>query len=122
MAAQTKPSSSWRESRRTRRWCSAVAIDSCYACRRRSLAPCSSEKLDRLASNAAERLGFVLAGQSSRGVRIADVPVRVGSAPADLDDIVEQTGAYSGRHNLFPPEAVEQVMASVRRIVAEYEI
>ena len=97
-----------------------IVIDP-YA-RRRPLPPYSSEHLDRIASTSAERLRFVLAAQLSRGVRIADVPVRIGCAPAEVGDIVEQTGAYSGRHNLFPVEAVEQVMASVRRIVAEYEI
>ena len=97
-----------------------VVIDP-YA-RRRPLPRCSVAELDRLSSSSAERLRFVLAAQSSRGVRIADIPVRIGCAPAAVDDVVEQTGAYSGRHNLFAPEAVEQVMASVRRIVAEYEI
>ena len=97
-----------------------VVIDP-YA-RRRPLPRCSVAELDRLSSSSAERLRFVLAAQSSRGVRIADIPVRIGCAPAAVDDIVEQTGAYTGRHNLFAPEAVEQVMASVRRIVAEYEI
>jgi len=97
-----------------------VVVDP-YA-RRRPLPRRSVAELDRLATSPLERLSFVLAAQSSRGVRIADIPVRVGCAPAAVDDIVEQTGAYGGRHNLFPSEAVEQVMASVRRIVAEYEI
>ena len=97
-----------------------VVIDP-YA-RRRPLPRRSVAELDRLATSPLDRLSFVLASQASRGVRIADIPVRVGCAPAAVGDIVEQTGAYIGRHNLFPPEAVEQVMASVRRIVAEYEI
>jgi selenocysteine-specific elongation factor len=97
-----------------------VVVDP-YA-RRRPLPHYTAADLDRLALTPAARLSFVLAAQAGRGVRIADVPVRIGCVPVRAEQIVEQTGAYVGRHNLFPIEAVEQVMASVRRIVAEYEI
>jgi selenocysteine-specific elongation factor len=68
------------------------------------------------------RLQFVLTAQPTRGVRLTEIPVRAGCAPAEVREVIERTGVYVGRHNLFAPEAVEQVMASVRRIVAEYEI
>jgi len=97
-----------------------VVIDP-YA-RRRALPHYTGPDLDRLALTPPGRLSFVLAAQAGRGVRIADVPVRIGCGPAQAEQIVGQSGAYVGRHNLFPIEAVERVMASVRRIVAEYEI
>jgi selenocysteine-specific elongation factor len=97
-----------------------VVIDP-YA-RRRSLPNVGEAELAQLAVTAAARLGFVLRAQSSRGVRLSDIPTRIGCAPAEVRDLVESNGAYVGRHNLFAPESVEQVMASVRRIVAEYEI
>jgi selenocysteine-specific elongation factor len=97
-----------------------VVVDP-YA-RRRSLPRCSRADLDRLSVNPAARLSFVLASQSARGVRVADIPVRIGCAPSHVEELVVQTGGVGGRHNLFPADAVEQVMASVRRIVAEYEI
>jgi selenocysteine-specific elongation factor len=97
-----------------------VVVDP-YA-RRRPLPRTSDEELGRLAISADARMDFVLAAQSSRGVRLTDIPVRTGCTPAEVQDLIQRTGVYLGRHNLFAPEAVEQVMASVRRIVAEYEI
>ncbi len=97
-----------------------VVVDP-YA-RRRPLPHVAEQDLERLTLSAEARLRFVLVSQSSRGVRLTDISVRTGCAPAELQDIVERTGVYIGRHNLFAAEAVEQVMASVRRIVAEYEI
>jgi len=97
-----------------------VVVDP-YA-RRRPLPHVAEQDLERLTLSAEARLRFVLASQSSRGVRLTDISVRTGCAPAELEGIVERTGVYIGRHNLFAAEAVEQVMASVRRIVAEYEI
>jgi selenocysteine-specific elongation factor len=64
----------------------------------------------------------VLEAEADRGVARADLPVRIGCAPAQLGELVAASGACAGPHNLFSPIAVEQVMASVRRIVAEYEI
>ena len=97
-----------------------VVIDP-YA-RRRSLPMCTHLELDLLGASADARLSFVLAAQSNRGVRRVDVPIRAGCTPAEVPELLDSTGAYAGRHNLFAAEAVEQVMASVRRIVAEYEI
>jgi selenocysteine-specific elongation factor len=48
--------------------------------------------------------------------------VRIGCAPAEVAELIELTGGHVGKHNLFSPADVELVMASVRRIVAEYEI
>ena len=97
-----------------------VVVDP-YA-RRRPLPLVSEEKLASLIVSADARLQFMLTAQPSRGMRLTEIPVRAGCAPAEVRDLIERTGVYVGRHNLFAPEAVEQVMASVRRIVAEYEI
>ena len=97
-----------------------VVIDP-YA-RRRSLPNVGETGLAQLTVSPGARLDFVLRAQSSRGLRLSDIPTRIGCAPAEVHDLVERNGAYVGRHNLFAPESVEQVMASVRRIVAEYEI
>jgi len=90
--------------------------------RRRSLPTLLEGELDRLALSPLARLKFVLAAQSGRGARVTDISVRVGCSPAEVQRLAELSGARAGRHNLFESEAVEQVMASVRRIVAEYEI
>jgi selenocysteine-specific elongation factor len=90
--------------------------------RRRPLPRLSETELDNLASNRAARLGYILTAASSRGVQVEDVPVRVGCAPAEVENLIRQSSAARGPHNLFEPRAVEQVMASVKRIVAEYEI
>jgi selenocysteine-specific elongation factor len=90
--------------------------------RRRPLPRPSVEKLDQLSAQSVARLRHMLEAESARGVRIQDVPVRTGCRPAEVRELIEQTGARSGPHNLFTAVAVEQVMASVRRIVAEYEI
>jgi selenocysteine-specific elongation factor len=97
-----------------------VVIDP-YA-RRRSLPDVSEAELERLSTSALTRLHFILSAQSNRGARIVDLAVRTGCAPAEVAELITASGARAGRHNLFEPEAVEQVMASVRRIVAEYEI
>ena len=68
-----------------------------------------------------ERRATALA-TGQRGIRESDIPVRVGCLPAEVEDLIEQSGAYKGTHNLFAPVAVERVMATVRRIIAEYEI
>jgi selenocysteine-specific elongation factor len=90
--------------------------------RRRPLPSSSSEALNKLSANAGARLVYMLESESVRGVRIEDIPIRTGCAAAEVQSLVEKSGAIAGPHNLFAPIAVEQVMASVRRIVAEYEI
>jgi len=97
-----------------------VVIDP-YA-RRRPLPRPSSEEMDKLSTESATRLGYMLEAESARGVRAQDIPVRAGCATARVQSLIEQTGAWTGAHNLFTPFAVEQAMASVRRIIAEYEI
>jgi len=97
-----------------------VVVDP-YA-RRRSLPEITANQLERLSTSAAARLQFALGAQSGRGARVVDLPVRIGCSPAEVNDLINTSGARLGRHNLFEPEAVEQVMASIRRIVAEYEI
>jgi selenocysteine-specific elongation factor len=96
-----------------------VVIDP-YARRRRL--PQLSGSLEMLCTSAASRLEYILEAVDHRGVRESDIPVRVGCVPAEVEGLIERSGAYRGTHNLFAPIAVEQVMATVRRIVAEYEI
>ena len=90
--------------------------------RRRPIPSLSAEQLETLPVESAARLRFLLVAESTRGVSIRDVPVRVGCAPRDVTRLIEITSAFVGAHNLFSAEAVEQVMATVQRIVAEYEI
>lgn len=97
-----------------------VVIDP-YA-RRRPLPRPSGEEMDKLSAESAARLGYVLEAESARGVRARDIPVRAGCTPAEVQSLIEQSGAWVGANNLFTPVAVERVMASVRRIIAEYEI
>jgi selenocysteine-specific elongation factor len=90
--------------------------------RRRSLPSLSRDSLDKLSANARDRLGYMLESENTRGVRLEDVAIRTGCAAVEVETLVDESGARVGTHNLFAPTAVEQVMASVRRIVAEYEI
>ena len=96
-----------------------VVVDP-YA-RRRAL-PHDPKQIEALMTDSATRLAFILAAEGLRGVRRKDVPVRTGCTTAELSSLIDQSGAYAAAHNLFAPVAVEQVMASVRRIIAEYEI
>ena len=96
-----------------------VVIDP-YA-RRRPL-PKLGGNPETLCTSAASRLEYILEAADQRGIRESDIPVRVGCAPAEVEGLIERSGAYKGTHNLFAPVAVERVMATVRRIVAEYEI
>lgn len=96
-----------------------VVVDP-YA-RRRELAH-EPKQIEDLAANSAARFSLILAAEGLRGVRRKDVPVRTGCTPAEVSNLIDQSGAYPAAHNLFAPVAVEQVMASVRRIIAEYEI
>ena len=90
--------------------------------RRRVVPSLAPGELKRMSVEPAARLRFLLDAESMRGVSLRDIPVRVGCAPADVDKLIEGANAYVGAHNLFSAEAVEQVMATVQRIVAEYEI
>ena len=97
-----------------------VVVDP-YA-RRRALPYGPAERLEALASSSAARFSRILAAEGLRGVATGEVPVRIGCTPAEIDGVIDQSGAYAGAHNLFAPVAVEEVMATVRRIIAEYEI
>ncbi len=97
-----------------------VVVDP-YA-RRRSLPRHWGNKLNVLSTNSAARLDYQLEADAARGVRASDLVVRTGCSPAEAERLVRQSGAHVGPHNLFTSVVVEEVMASVRRIVAEYEI
>ena len=97
-----------------------VVIDP-YA-RRRRLPGSWADKLTRLNTDASARLRYIVEAEGTRGLPKHDIPIRVGCTPAEVDELIEASGAYAARHNLFVPAVVEQVMASVRRIVAEFEI
>ena len=96
-----------------------VVVDP-YA-RRRAL-PGDPGPIEALATSSVARFSFALAAEGPRGVAIRDVPIRAGCTPAEVEKLIDETGACAGAHNLFAPQAVEHVMASVRRIIAEYEI
>ncbi|MDP9200554.1 MAG: selenocysteine-specific translation elongation factor [Gemmatimonadota bacterium] len=97
-----------------------VVVDP-YA-RRRALPHDEPEQVVALAASCAARFSLVLGAEGSRGVVTKELPVRIGCTPSELRNLIDQSGAYVGAHNLFAPSAVQQVMASVRRIIAEYEI
>lgn len=97
-----------------------VVVDP-YA-RKRSLSRDWDQQMSGLTSSSIVRLRYMLETEAERGVPIADIAVRAGCAPAELAAVLAESGGRVGPHNLFSPLAVEQVMASVRRIVAEYEI
>lgn len=97
-----------------------VVVDP-YA-RRRPLFREWEQQMTALTSSSVARLRYMLEAEAERGVVIGDIAVRAGCAPVELSELMAQSGGCAGPHNLFSPSAVEQVMASVRRIVAEYEI
>jgi selenocysteine-specific elongation factor len=97
-----------------------VVVDP-YA-RKRSLSRDIGPNLSAAGSSPVVRLRRMLEAEAEHGVAIADIPVRVGCTPAEVPTLIEKSDGWAGAHNLFSPPAVEQVMASVRRIVAEYEI
>jgi selenocysteine-specific elongation factor len=90
--------------------------------RRRALPGLVAGQLEELATSSVLRFSRILDREGLQGVARKEIPVRIGCTPAEARDLIDQTGAYSGAHNLFAVAAVEQVMASVRRIIAEYEI
>jgi selenocysteine-specific elongation factor len=90
--------------------------------RRRTLSHDKEANPDALATSSAVRFAHILEAEGLRGVATRDLPVRAGCAPAEVGALIAQSGARVGNHNLFPPAAVELVMATVRRIIAEYEI
>jgi selenocysteine-specific elongation factor len=97
-----------------------VVVDS--HARRRPLPDLAPDQLSELSRSAKHRLRYVVDAESLRGISIRDIPVRVGCPPGDVPKLIESANARAGAHNLFAIDAVEQVMATVQRIVAEYEI
>ncbi|HMJ18580.1 MAG TPA: selenocysteine-specific translation elongation factor [Gemmatimonadaceae bacterium] len=90
--------------------------------RRRTLSHDTEANPAALATSSAARFTRMLEAEGLRGIATRDVPVRAGCAPAEVGALIAQSGARVGNHNLFAPAAVELVMATVRRIIAEYEI
>jgi selenocysteine-specific elongation factor len=90
--------------------------------RRRRLPGSWGEQLTALATNPLMRLRYILESESTHGLPKRDVPIRVGCTPSDADELTVRSGAYATKHNLFLRGVVEEIMASVRRIVAEFEI
>ncbi|MDQ3674545.1 MAG: selenocysteine-specific translation elongation factor [Gemmatimonadota bacterium] len=96
-----------------------VVIDP-YA-RRRSVEALPVDDLRALALSGPKRLEWILEGEGVRGVPIADVPVRAGLTPAEAKAAGSESRGR-GTNNLFSAAAVENTMAQVRMIIAEYEI
>jgi len=97
-----------------------IVIDP-YA-RRRTMPVLRPDQLEALSGAPTSRLRFLLDTESTRGIPIRDVPVRVGCTPRDVAELVAMQDHHAGARNLFSTETVEEVMATVQRIVAEYEI
>ena len=97
-----------------------VVVDP-YA-RRRRLPGSWADRLALLNNEAGVRLRYILEAEGTHGLSKHDVPIRVGCTPGEVAEVTAASGAYAARHNLFTRAVVEQVMASVRRIVAEFEI
>ena len=75
-----------------------------------------------LSNDAVARFQHLLDIEGPNGLRISEIAVRVGCAPDDVLGITRASEVASGPHNLFARASVEQVMATVQRIVAEYEL
>ncbi|HJQ10953.1 MAG TPA: selenocysteine-specific translation elongation factor [Gemmatimonadaceae bacterium] len=90
--------------------------------RRRRLPGSWGDKLATLTTDPAMRLKYILESQATYGLQKGDIPIRVGCVPADVNEVTQRSGAFVARHNLFVNAVVEQVMATVTRIVAEFEI
>jgi selenocysteine-specific elongation factor len=90
--------------------------------RRRPLPGLAPLEMDKLSTDAAARLRFVVDASAMDGVSIASIPVRIGCTPEEMPGLLTRVDVRRGSHNLFAPQIVEQVMATVQRIVAEYEI
>lgn len=96
-----------------------VVVDP-YARRRRI--PAWSDRLAALSRDAVTRLVYLVETQGTHGLQKVDIPIRVGCTLPEVDELIARSRVYLTTHNLFSAAVVEQVMASVRRIVAEFEI
>src|SRR2546423_5971333 len=97
-----------------------IVIDP-YA-RRRTMPVLRPDQLEALSGAPTSRLRFLLDTEATRGIPIRGVPVRVGCTPRDVAELVAMQDHHAGARNLFSTETVEEVMATVQRIVAEYGI
>lgn len=89
---------------------------------RRALRELPADEIRSLAGQPASRLRYVLDAEGLSGIPIDTLPVRIGCTPAQVSALIETVDGRAGIHNLFAREVVEKVMATVQRIVAEYEI
>ena len=90
--------------------------------RRRPLPRVDLDGLEKLSTDPASRLRLILDAESVRGIVIRDIPVRAGCAPARVPELIDSADARAGARNLFTTTAVEEVMGTVQRMIAEYEI
>ncbi len=91
-------------------------------CRKRSLSASRAKGPGAPPLNPAARLASLLETEGVVGVPLPEIPIRVGCTPTDAQRLTEQGNAFIGPHNLFGADAVESTMASVRLIIAEYEV
>jgi selenocysteine-specific elongation factor len=89
---------------------------------RRSLPELPPTAVEALVKHADLRLGFILDAEGSAGVAALDLPVRLGCAPGVVTQLERSETLAAGARNVFGSGVVQELMAKVRRIVAEYEI
>ncbi|HXG69734.1 MAG TPA: SelB C-terminal domain-containing protein, partial [Gemmatimonadaceae bacterium] len=68
------------------------------------------------------RFSRLLQRAGSEGLSFADLPVRVGCNPAERDALADGPAIVRAGANLYEDAVVEDVMAHVRLLIAEYEI
>jgi len=89
--------------------------------RRRSVSPPNGERT-ALTVEASQRLDWILESEGVRGVAVAEIAVRSGMTPDDVNATIAGATGRVGANNLFSSGAVESTMAQIRMIIAEYEI
>jgi selenocysteine-specific elongation factor len=89
--------------------------------RRRSMTPLNGER-SQLTVDASKRLEWMLETEGVRGIAIAEIVVRSGMTPHDVNATIAGARGRVGSNNLFSSAAVESTMAQIRMIIAEYEI
>ncbi len=90
--------------------------------RRRALPRLPARELNDLVASPEARLRFILRSESLRGVPISEASARAGLSPGALSSLRESDRIHVGIHNFFAAEDVQQVMARVQRIIAEFEV
>jgi selenocysteine-specific elongation factor len=89
---------------------------------KRALPVLSASELAELERDPQARVRFLLDAAGVDGVSSTDVPVRAGCSASAVEQLKKTEGVVVGARNFFAPAVVQQLMAKVRRIVAEYEI